>query len=107
MKIEDFTRYEYRFSADELGMNTLARVMYGCGIAAVLQIAKDECGYYYYGVFCDHCDKGTALDREKCREFIVSNETNGYSCGPFCDLEELNKQMAEDKVTGYGKITEF
>lgn len=107
MRIEDFTKYEYRFSADELGMETLARVMYGNGIAAVLQIVKDECGYYYYGVFCNYCDEDTASDREKCRKFIEDNETNGYSCGSFCNLEELNRQMAEDKVTGYGDVTEF
>ena len=109
MKIEDFTKYEHRFSADELGMETLARVMFcnGCGLAAVLQVTKDEYGQYYYGVFCGYCDEDTASDREKCRKFLEDNEANGYSCGSFNNLEELNAQMIEDGATGYGTVTEF
>lgn len=107
MKSEYFTFTDWHYSAKENGMETRARVAYYNGIACVLQIVRDEDGKFYYGVFCDYCDKETVNDREKCLAFIQDNEANGYSCGSFDTLEEVNAQMEADGVTGYGKISVF
>ena len=107
MKLEDFAFTDWHYSALENGMETRVRIAYCNGIASVLQIVRDEDGYFYYGVFCDYCDQETVNNREKCLAFIQDNETNGYSCGSFGSLEEVNAQMEKDGITGYGKISVF
>ena len=107
MNIKDFRFTDWSYSAKENGMETRVRIAYHDGLAAVLQITKDEDGRYYYGVFCDYCDEQTINDRQSFLRFLEKNETNGYSCGSFDTLEELNAQMQEDGVTGYGTITTF
>lgn len=107
MKIEDFTFTDWHYSAQENGMETRARIAFCDGMASVLQIVRDEDGRFYYGVFCDYCERETIENREKCLAFLQKNESNGYSCGSFDTLEEVNAQMVEDGVTGYGKISVF
>jgi hypothetical protein len=107
MKIEDFTFTDWHYSAQQNGMETRARVAYCNGIASVLQVVRDEYGQFYFGVFCDYCDEETVSNREKCLAFIQDNEANGYSCGAFDTLEEMNAQMEADGITGYGKISVF
>ena len=107
MKIEDFCFTDWHYSADEYGLEMRCRAAWCSGLASVLQVVRDEDGYFYYGVFCNYCDEDTIRDRAKCLAFIQDNETNGYSCGSFNTLEELNAQMEEDGVTGYGKISVF
>lgn len=108
MEVKTIAKVEYRYSAEEQGMETIARgILCDNGVCCVLQLTRDEYGQFYYGVFCDYCKPETLESRESFLRFILGNETNGYSCGSFDTLEEVNEQMKADGVWGYGYFDSF
>ena len=95
---------EFHYSADEAGMEMIARAVVHNGLVCVLQVVKDEDGYYYYGVFADYYKSGIFDSKQAFMKFLDDNETSGYSTGGFNSLEELNNAMKRDGCTAYGFI---
>ena len=101
-------KVKHRYSAEENGMETLAIACMtdeSKDLAAVLQVVRDEEGGYYYGIFCDFCTPDTLADRNLFLKFLEENVDNGYSCGSFSSVDEINAELIKDGTTAYGLIS--
>jgi len=108
IRYKETMRVKHRFSADEAGWETLAiavRWQGGDDLTAVLQVTRDEAGQYYFGIFCDFCDDSVLHDREAFLRFLEENETNGYSCGSYDSVEEINAALQKCGGTQWGIIS--
>ena len=93
---------EFHYSAEEAGMETLARAVIYNDVICVLQVVKDEEGSYFYGVFASQYKSGILDDRNVFLKFLDDNRSNGYSVGAFDSLEEVNEDMKYNNCTAYG-----
>ena len=111
----------HHYSAEENGFETIVKIRqesfhyankYGSGwknVIDVLYASKDEDGYYYWGVFDDHCDKEIVEDREAFLRFMDSCDDKGYSVGAFDSIEDVNKSIEEetDLLPIFGSFDSF
>lgn len=95
--------FEYHYTEEEAGMDTIVRVFINDNnLASVLSVSYVEDEGYYYGVFDNSSDVDTISNRDSMMEFMVDNECNGYSCGTFPTIEELNEELRREGLTEWG-----
>lgn len=106
--IKAIVRKEYKLSSEELGFPSVARaVLLDCEVAGVLVVSRQDDGYFYW-IFCDSVkDEETIEIRDAFVNLLHRNELNGYSCGAYETISDLNSALKKEGITGYGMFEDF